>query len=162
MTAPPLGQKIDRFRIALASCSHYEQGFYAAYREMAEDAPDVILHVGDYIYESSWGDPVRRHEGAEPMTIDEYRARYALYRTDPDLQAAHARAPWLYTWDDHEVDNDYAADQAEDGMDPALFVQRRARPIAPASTTCPCVVRRCCAALRCVSFSATSSAISSI
>lgn len=126
VTAPPLGQKIDRFRIALASCSHYEQGFYAAYREMAEDAPDVILHVGDYIYESSWGDPVRRHEGAEPMTIDEYRARYALYRTDPDLQAAHARAPWLYTWDDHEVDNDYAADQAEDGMDPALFVQRRA------------------------------------
>ncbi|NWH08905.1 MAG: alkaline phosphatase D family protein [Alphaproteobacteria bacterium] len=119
------GSPLERFRFALASCSHYEQGFFAAYRHMAEDAPDLVLHVGDYIYESSWGDPVRRHEGPEPTTLDDYRRRYALYRGDADLQRAHAAAPWLYTWDDHEVENDYAADLSENGDDPALFVKRR-------------------------------------
>lgn len=125
-TAPLIGSPLARFRMALASCSHYEQGYFAAYRHMVDDAPDAILHVGDYIYESSWGDPVRRHEGPEPETLEEYRRRYALYRSDPDLKAAHAAAPWLFTWDDHEVDNDYAGDLSEEaGVDQDAFIARR-------------------------------------
>jgi alkaline phosphatase D len=69
---------------------------------------------------------VRRHDGPEPMTLDDYRRRHALYKTDPDLQAAHAGCPWAVTWDDHEVDNDYAADQSQDREDPHVFLRRRA------------------------------------
>jgi alkaline phosphatase D len=69
---------------------------------------------------------VRKHDAAEPYTLGDYRARYALYRSDPDLQAAHAACPWVVTWDDHEVDNDYADDRPEDGMERALFLERRA------------------------------------
>ena len=75
---------------------------------MAEDRPDLILMLGDYIYEDSWGDRlVRLFEPFEAVTLEDYRRRYTQYRTDPDLQAAHAACPWLVTWDDHEVDNDY-------------------------------------------------------
>ncbi|HRE61856.1 MAG TPA: alkaline phosphatase D family protein [Micropepsaceae bacterium] len=126
ITAPPLGADLARLRMVLASCAHYEQGYFASYRHIAALNPDVVLHTGDYIYESSWGDPVRRHDGPEPESLDEYRSRYALYRSDADLQAAHANAAWLFTWDDHEVDNDYAAAQSEEGVDPERFVQRRA------------------------------------
>jgi alkaline phosphatase D len=93
---------------------------------MRADNPDLVVHLGDYIYESSWGDPVRRHEGPEPLDLDHYRMRHALYKSDPHLQAMHAACPWLVTWDDHEVQNDYAADVAEDGTPPTEFVKRRA------------------------------------
>jgi alkaline phosphatase D len=125
-TAPQIGSKLDRLRFAVASCQHYEQGYFSAYDFMAKDAPDLIMHLGDYIYESSWGDPVRRHDGPEPQTLEEYRNRHALYKSDPSLQAAHAQCPWLLTWDDHEVDNDYQAFESEDWQDPAAFVKRRA------------------------------------
>jgi alkaline phosphatase D len=86
-----------------------------------------VAFLGDYIYESSWGkDRVRAHEAGEPYTLEEYRARYALYKSDPDLQAAHAACPWIVTWDDHEVDNDYADDRPEDGMEREQFLLRRA------------------------------------
>jgi len=86
---------------------------------------DLVAFVGDYIYESSWGSRhVRHHATGEPHTLDEYRARYAQYKTDADLQLAHACAPWIVTWDDHEVDNDYANDMSED-LDPH-FLERRA------------------------------------
>ena len=62
----------------------------------------------------------------EPYTLADYRARHALYRSDPDLQAAHAACPWIVTWDDHEVDNDYADDRPEDGMEREAFLERRA------------------------------------
>jgi alkaline phosphatase D len=126
-TAPRADAAPARCRFAVASCQHYEHGYFAAYRHMLADELDFVVHVGDYIYESSWGEPgVRSHGAAEPYTLDDYRARYALYRTDPDLQAAHAAFPWLLTWDDHEVDNDYAAARSEE-LDPVeLFLLRRA------------------------------------
>jgi alkaline phosphatase D len=94
---------------------------------MVADDPELMVFLGDYIYESHWGrDLVRSHDSLEPYTLNDYRARYALYKSDPDLQAAHAACPWIVTWDDHEVDNDYADDLPEDGMDKVRFLQRRA------------------------------------
>jgi alkaline phosphatase D len=126
-TAPEPKAAATRLRFAFASCQHYEQGWFGAYRHIAADAPDLIAFLGDYIYESSWGrDHVRKHDAPEPYTLDDYRARYALYKSDPDLQAAHAACPWIVTWDDHEVDNDYADDRSEDGLDKEQFLARRA------------------------------------
>ncbi|MBM3385230.1 MAG: alkaline phosphatase [Betaproteobacteria bacterium] len=126
-TAPPANATPDRLRFAFASCQQYEQGFFGAYRHMVADAPDLVAFLGDYIYESSWGrDHVRKHTGGEPTTLPEYRERYALYKSDPDLQAAHAACPWIVTWDDHEVDNDYADDRPEDGVPRERFLERRA------------------------------------
>jgi alkaline phosphatase D len=126
-TAPAPDAAGPRLRFAFASCQQYEQGYFSAYRHIAADAPDLVAFLGDYIYESTWGrDHVRKHDAAEPYTLGDYRARYALYRSDPDLQAAHAACPWILTWDDHEVDNDYADDRPEDGMERAPFLERRA------------------------------------
>jgi alkaline phosphatase D len=126
-TAPEAAARPARLRFGFASCQHYEQGYFNAYRHMVADDPDLIVFLGDYIYESHWGrDLVRSHDSAEPYTLDDYRMRYALYRSDLDLQAAHAACPWIVTWDDHEVDNDYADDRSEDGMDKAQFLLRRA------------------------------------
>jgi alkaline phosphatase D len=126
-TAPAPNARPERVRFAFASCQHYEQGYFAAHRHIAADAPDLVFFLGDYIYESTWGrDHVRSHGAPEPYSLADYRARYALYRSDPDLQAAHAACPWLVTWDDHEVDNDYADDRPEDGMDRESFLARRA------------------------------------
>lgn len=126
-TAPAAGSAPGRLRFAFASCQQYEHGYYNAHRHLAADAPDLVAFLGDYIYESSWGrDHVRSHGSSEPYTLDAYRARYALYRSDPDLQAAHAACPWIVIWDDHEVDNDYANDRPEDGMAPEDFLRRRA------------------------------------
>ena len=126
-TAPRLDAAVEKLRFAFASCQQYEQGFYAAHRHIAADAPDLVAFLGDYIYESSWGrDHVRSHEAREPYNLDEYRQRYTLYKSDPDLQASHAACPWIVTWDDHEVDNDYAADRPEDGMPKEQFLLRRA------------------------------------
>jgi alkaline phosphatase D len=126
-TAPAAGAAAPRLRFAFASCQQYEQGYFGAYRHIAADAPDLVAFLGDYIYESTWGrDHVRSHASPEPYTLEDYRARHALYRSDPDLQAAHAACPWIVTWDDHEVDNDYADDRPEDGMDREAFLERRA------------------------------------
>jgi alkaline phosphatase D len=124
-TAPAPGHGDERLRLALASCQQYEQGYYVAHRHLAAEGADLVAFVGDYIYESSWGSHhVRHHATGEPHTLDEYRGRYAQYKTDADLQRAHACAPWIVTWDDHEVDNDYANDRSED-LDPR-FLERRA------------------------------------
>ena len=126
-TAPRLEAEVAKLRFCFASCQHYEQGYYGAHRNIAEDAPDLVAFLGDYVYESSWGrDHVRKHAGGETYTLVDYRARYALYKSDPDLQAAHAACPWIVTWDDHEVDNDYADDRPEDGMPREQFLLRRA------------------------------------
>jgi len=114
LTAPAYGAGHDSLKIAWASCAHYEQGYFHAYRDMADERVDLIIHTGDYIYESSWGPQVRRHISPEPYTLEDYRRVHANYRLDPDLQAAAAIAPWLVTWDDHEVDNDYAGDVSEE------------------------------------------------
>ncbi|MEW6688332.1 MAG: alkaline phosphatase D family protein, partial [Pseudomonadota bacterium] len=126
-TAPAAGAAVPRLRFAFASCQQYEQGWYTAHRHLAAEDLDLVVFLGDYIYESSWGrEHVRKHEGGEPYTLREYRARYAHYKSDPDLQKSHAAFPWVVTWDDHEVDNDYAADRPEDGMPRERFLARRA------------------------------------
>jgi alkaline phosphatase D len=113
-TAPASDTTAGHLRFAFASCQQYEQGYFSAYRHMAGEDLDLMIHLGDYIYESSWGrDHVRAHESPEPVTLAEYRNRYALYKGDTDLQAAHAAFPWLVTWDDHEVQNDYANDRSQ-------------------------------------------------
>ena len=126
-TAPASHASVKGLRLALASCQHYEQGHYAAHADMAQRDLDVVLFVGDYIYEST--NPkyrIRPHTGGVPRTLDAYRERHALYKSDADLRACHAAHPWICTWDDHEVDNDYAADQDRAYSDPAAFLARRA------------------------------------
>jgi alkaline phosphatase D len=108
-TAPATSAMGRNFVMAFASCAHYESGYYTAYRRMAEDVPDLILHLGDYIYEdATTTGSIREHVGAEIVSLADYRRRYAQYKSDPDLQAAHAAAPWLVVPDDHEVENNYA------------------------------------------------------
>jgi alkaline phosphatase D len=126
-TAPPPGEANARLRFAFASCQNWEHGYFAAYRHLAAEDLDLVVHLGDYIYEYS--NPlkaVRPLPAGEPWTLDEYRAFYATYRSDADLRAAHALFPWLVIWDDHEVDNDYADDRSQD-LDPVeAFLARRA------------------------------------
>lgn len=124
-TFPIVGASKDRLRFAFASCQHYGQGFFNAYDAMLEDDLDLMLHLGDYIYESNWGPKIRSHL-AEPMTLEDYRSQHALYKADRSLQAAHAAYPFLVTWDDHEVDNDYAAQFSEQADPVESFLQRRA------------------------------------
>jgi alkaline phosphatase D len=119
-TAPAFNTVGRNFTMAFASCAHFESGYYTAYRRMAEDRPDVILHLGDYIYEGGTGTTgVRRHVGSEIVSLANYRTRYAQYKSDQDLQAAHAIAPWIVVPDDHEVENNYAG-MIRANNDPAL------------------------------------------
>ncbi|MBC5768474.1 alkaline phosphatase D family protein [Ramlibacter albus] len=125
-TAPAAGSNAP-VRFAFASCQHYEQGWFTAYRDMATQQLDFVLHLGDYIYESSWGvRRVRRHETGIPTELHEFRDRYALYKGDAHLQAAHAAFPWVVTWDDHEVANDYTGDRSQRMQEPARFMKVRA------------------------------------
>lgn len=130
-TRTAAGRYAPRIRFAVASCQHYEHGLYTAYRHMAKEDLDVVVHLGDYIYEYGEGrkaspdGSVRRHGGPEVLDLAGYRLRHALYRLDLDLQAAHAAAPWIVTWDDHEVVNNYSGELSRrDG--PAVFLRRRA------------------------------------
>jgi alkaline phosphatase D len=109
-TAPALGSRVDAMAFAFASCQNWEAGYYPAYRAMAEEELDLVFHLGDYIYEwAPMKGGVRQHYGeGELKTLTDYRNRHALYKTDPDLQAAHAAHPWVVTWDDHEGWNNYA------------------------------------------------------
>ena len=126
-TLPPPGAAVDRLRFAFACCQSYEDGFFTAYRHMAAEDLELVVHVGDYIYEYPERDRgVRRHIGPEIRTLSDYRNRYALYKTDRDLQAAHAAFPWVATWDDHEVVNDYANDRPKSNETSEVFLQRRA------------------------------------
>ena len=126
-TAPAPGAEVERLRFAFASCQNWEQGYYTAYRHLVAEDLDLVVHLGDYIYEgAARPDQVRQHDGPEPTTLEQYRNRHALYRSDPDLQAAHAAFPWVATWDDHEVVNNYAAEHGPVGTLPDLFLPRRA------------------------------------
>ncbi len=108
-TAPAPDAAGQTLKFAIASCQRYDMGHYAAWKHAATDGLDLVMFLGDYIYEySSRPDALRRHQGGLVRTLSDYRQRYAQYKTDPHLQAAHAAAPWLLVWDDHDVDNDYA------------------------------------------------------
>jgi alkaline phosphatase D len=126
-TAPAQGEMPSMLKVAVASCQHWEFGSYAAHRHIAAAAPDLVAFLGDYIYE--WGPFHLAHPDTatrtnESTTLAGYRARYAQYKSDPDLQGAHMAAPWIVTWDDHEVANDYAG--VGDARLSADFAQRRA------------------------------------
>jgi alkaline phosphatase D len=130
-TAPAEGAPVDRLRFGISGCGHYETGYFSAYGRMADEQFDFVFHTGDYIYEGR-GDVnrnpnnVRRHAGQEIYTLVDYRNRYAQYKSDPDLMAAHVSAPFIMAWDDHEVDNDYAGDHDERDTPPEVFLLRRA------------------------------------
>lgn len=126
-TAPAAQAENGRFRFAFAACQHYEQGWYAAYRDMTGRDLDLVVHLGDYIYENSYGAAhVRSHGSGTPSLLYEYRDRYALYKSDPDLQRAHAMFPWLVSWDDHEVVDNYGGDLSPSDRSRPDFLRRRA------------------------------------
>ena len=108
-TAPESGS-LAPLSLCVASCANYEQGWFSAYRKLAEEHPDLVVHLGDYLYEyaAGAGGKVREHGGPETVTLANYRQRHAQYKTDPDLRAAHASAPWLVVFDDHELADNWA------------------------------------------------------
>jgi alkaline phosphatase D len=126
-TAPAAGAVPGQLKYTFASCQHWENGYYTAYEHMAAENPDLVLHLGDYIYEGAPrpGNP-RQHNSGEIVTLSDYRNRHALYKTDKALQTMHARAPWIVTWDDHEVDNNYAGAIPEDQQTREQLLERRA------------------------------------
>lgn len=138
-TAPAAERSVRRVRIASAGCQNYEHGYFSAYGHLAREHDlDFVYHYGDYIYEGAGGIPtgageaglpltkVRSHIGGEIYTIEDYRRRYAQYRLDADLQAAHASAAFVMAYDDHEIDNDWAGMNDQDGTPPEVFALRKA------------------------------------
>lgn len=127
-TAPAPDADIDEFAFAFASCQNQPFGYYTSHKHLAEEELDVAVHLGDYIYEGgAQGSFDRGHE--PPRTIEslsDYRIRHAQYKTDPHLQAAHAAFPWIVTWDDHEVANNYADEISQHDDPPEEFLERRA------------------------------------
>lgn len=125
-TLPPAGARVDAVRLGVVSCQKYEHGYYTGFRHMADEELDLVLHLGDYIYEKKgkFNKP-RTHHGGTCYAVEDYRARYAQYKMDADLQAAHAAHPWAVSFDDHEVTNDYAgADEGNGESDDAMTARR--------------------------------------
>jgi len=134
-TAPAADASVEEFQFAFASCNRWVDGYYTAYQYMAEDELDLVVHLGDYLYEygidvsdSPREESLPQEYKKETTDLDTYRLRYGLYKSDPDMQAAHASAPWLITRDDHEVDNNWAGDvpQDPDKQSTEAFIERRA------------------------------------
>jgi len=126
-TTPVAGADVHALRYAFTACQHYETGYYGAYRQLVADDPAFVLFLGDYIYEKAGIEGrVRRHPDEPAADLASYRRRHAVYKQDRDLQAAHAAAPWLTIWDDHEVQNNYSAEESQAGRDSARFLVRRA------------------------------------
>ena len=127
-TFPAADRPANRLRLAYASCQRWEHGYFSAWRHMRDENPDAVLFLGDYIYEYPNAlNAVRTPTGGWVLALDDYRARYALHRGEPELQAMHAACPWLVTWDDHEVQNDYAGLAPGDSGPPVSdFTARRA------------------------------------
>ncbi len=134
-TTPAAHANPRELNFAFASCQAWQDGFYTAYEHMAEEDLDLVVHLGDYLYESGVGTNRRgvtvdeRFHG-ETFDLARYRLQYALYKSEAPLQLAHARFPWIMTIDDHEVENNWAGDlsqaDTEPDQDPAVFRQRRA------------------------------------
>jgi alkaline phosphatase D len=125
-TAPAPDAVVQQLDFAIASCQRYDVGHYAAWDHAAREELDLLVFLGDYIYEYPTArNAVRPHKGGQVVLLDDYRNRYAQYKSDPALQAAHAACPWLVVWDDHEVDNDYAGVQGQ-RLQPAFTAQRAA------------------------------------
>jgi alkaline phosphatase D len=124
-TLPRPDATLDHLRMGFVSCANYEAGYFAAYRHLADETPDLVMYLGDYIYEyidSHSTDLVRKHsDGVEATDLSTYRNRYAQYRLDADLQRLHATASALVTWDDHEVTNDYGNLLSTTFGEPVIF-----------------------------------------
>jgi alkaline phosphatase D len=121
-TAAPAGMPASSLAFAFASCQDWASGYYPSYRHLAEEDLDLVLHLGDYVYEDGIPDEGGLRETAAtvpdvmnepPRGLGRWRMQYALFKGDPDLQRAHARFPWMVTWDDHEVQNDYAGHRSQ-------------------------------------------------
>ena len=121
-TAPAAGAAIGRMRFGVVSCANYEAGYFSAYRHLNAQKVDVVLHLGDYIYEYGTGEygmgqgntVVRKTDPPhEIVKLSDYRRRHAIYKTDPDLQELHRTVPFITTWDDHESANDAYTTGAE-------------------------------------------------
>ncbi|MER7054013.1 MULTISPECIES: alkaline phosphatase D family protein [unclassified Streptomyces] len=135
-TAPPAGSAASSLRLAAVACQAYQDGYYTVHRHLAEDDVDVVFHLGDYLYEYAVNPAggERRYTDVtlpdvfnrETMTLADYRMRYALYKSDEDLRAAHAAHPFVVTWDDHETENNYADSVPENDIPPDQFLLRRA------------------------------------
>jgi alkaline phosphatase D len=128
ITLPAEGAPTDRLKFGFVSCSNYEHGYFSAYGHLADEHPDLVAYLGDYIYEyvESRRPKVRTHsDNVEAHDLRTYRNRYAQYHLDENLQRIHAVAPALITWDDHEVQNDYADRWSQTFDDPERFLQRR-------------------------------------
>jgi len=135
-TAPAAGAAAPALTFAAVSCQAYTDGYFTAHRHLSEDDVDLVFHLGDYIYEyavDAAGGARKYTDRALPAlfdhetgTLEDYRLRYALYRTDADLQAAHAMHPFVVTWDDHETENNYAGSIPENAVPPDQFLIRRA------------------------------------
>jgi alkaline phosphatase D len=123
-TAPAAASPAQRLRFAFGSCQNYPQGYYTAHAHLAREDLDVVLFLGDYIYEGAERGVAREYakRGSWGFRLSDYRERYAQYKSDPDLQASHAAFPWIVTWDDHEVENNYAGaiDKGDPGNKAAL------------------------------------------
>lgn len=118
-TAPAPGRRADQITFALASCQSWTGGRFAAYRAMAQEDLDLVVHVGDYTY-----------EGRDDETLVDFRRNHAKYKTSVDLQAAHAAFPFVVTFDDHEIENNWAGNISqpdnEASNDPVRFTALRA------------------------------------
>jgi alkaline phosphatase D len=134
-TFPAAGAAMSQLRFGVAGCQRYEDGYYTAWRHLAGERFDFVFHYGDYMYERAVireGDRKLRVVRVMPgdpddcYTVDDYRHRYSLHQLDPDLQAAHASAPFVMSFDDHEVENNFAGDSSERGVLRELFLLRRA------------------------------------
>jgi len=132
VTAPALGAGTSAFTFAFASCQNYPEGYFTAFADMAQQDLSLVVHLGDYIYEGGGTSKIGRSHlpASEVFSLTDYRVRYGQYKSDPDLQAAHAAAPWAVAPDDHDVENNWAGDisqvDTEPDQDPAVFRQRRA------------------------------------
>ncbi len=127
-TAPAPDAPVDSLRFAIASCQRWDHGLFTAWGDMARQDLDLVLFLGDYIYEygtPAHSDAPHHHQGGPCKTLAAYRERYAQYKSDPQLQAMHARAPWITIWDDHETQNDWAGPASED-LDPNFELRRAA------------------------------------
>ncbi len=126
-TAPAQDALPDLMRFAFTSCQHYESGYFNGYPHMQKEDLDLVVHLGDYIYEYKGIDNrPRKHIGNEIESLGDYRTRYSQYRLDMTLQDTHRLFPWLVTWDDHEFDNNYAnLVSEEEGITPESFLARR-------------------------------------
>lgn len=118
----------DRAGLAIVNCQMYENGAYAAYRHLLDEDIELVVHLGDYIYEFPGGTGEGRHSAPNRMLKElvDYRLRYASYKLDHDLAAAHARFPFVVTWDDHEVANNYMGDTRPDGAAPEVVQAQKA------------------------------------